>query len=247
MTFQRDLSNPPLPDSATIGDWALFLDLDGTLIDLAPTPDSVSVPEDLVETLAALQAHLMGAVAIVSGRTVATIDDLLQPLRLAAAGEHGAVLRLADGMLVAAGERAKVPASWRQELYWMAGHWPGSLIEEKSFGIAVHFRANPSLAPAVAAALQNLIEPDRDFELLPAAMAFEIRHRDCHKGNGLRRLMQTAPFSTRRPLFIGDDVTDEDAVLAAEALGGLGLRVPEYFAGEPARVRAWLRDLSGRK
>jgi trehalose 6-phosphate phosphatase len=246
MIFQREISAPPLPDSATIGDWALFLDLDGTLIDLAPTPDSVSVPENLVETLAALHARLAGAVAIVSGRTVAMIDHLLQPLRLAAAGEHGAILRLSDGEIVDAGERTKVPVSWRREIYRMAGQWPGSLVEEKSFGIAVHFRADPALGPAVSAALLGVIGADPDFELLPAAMAFEIRHRDSNKGIGLRRLMETAPFSGRRPLFIGDDVTDEDAVYAAQALGGVGLRVPELFAGQPSRVRAWLRELSGR-
>ncbi|WP_374367461.1 trehalose-phosphatase [Dongia sp.] len=247
MIIERDISDPPLPDNVATGDWALFLDLDGTLLDLAPTPDSVIVPKDLIETLAALHTRLDGALAIVSGRSLSTIDAFLQPLRLAAAGEHGAVLRYADGSFGGAGASAAVPVLWRAKIRDAARNWPGALVEEKPHGIAVHFRANPKLETEITTALADLTAADPAFEVLPAAMARELRHRGAHKGAALRHLMQTSPFAGRRPLFIGDDVTDEDAITAAQALNGIGLRVPEHFAGQPTLVRAWLRHLSGKE
>ncbi|WP_166645065.1 trehalose-phosphatase [Dongia mobilis] len=246
MTFQRDISDPPLPDHATLGEWALFLDLDGTLIDLAPTPDSVVVPPDLIETLAVLEQTMSGALAIVSGRSLGVIDRLLAPLRLAAAAEHGAVIRAGAHDAAEAGGDMAVPASWRRQLRQLAQQWPGALVEEKPNGIAVHYRANPALEEMVSTALAAMVAGDSSFEVLPAAMAREIRHRDANKGAGLQRLMRRMPFAARRPLFIGDDVTDEDAIAAAQALGGIGLRVPDHFGGAPARVRAWLCELAGR-
>lgn len=117
-------------------------------------------------------------------------------------------------------------------------------MEEKSHGIAVHYRANPELAIPVMGLLEQFVESDPNFEILPALMARELRHRSINKGEALRCLMKTDVFKGRRPFFIGDDVTDEDAIAAAEDLGGVGLRVPEAFGGEPARVRAWLTDLA---
>lgn len=246
MTFQRDKSNPPLPDHVNLGEWALFLDLDGTLIDLAPTPDSVVVPPDLIETLAVLDKKMSGALAIISGRSLGVIDRLLAPLCLVAAAEHGAVIRAAAHDTHGAGGDMAVPDSWRRHLRELALQWPGALIEEKANGIAVHFRANPALEEMVSSALAEMVAGQDAFEILPAAMAREIRHRDANKGVALRRLMQGEPFIRRRPLFIGDDVTDLDAIRAAQALGGIGLHVGEDFEGEPARVRAWLGDLAGR-
>jgi trehalose 6-phosphate phosphatase len=246
MTFQRDKSDPPLPENATLGEWALFLDLDGTLIDLAPTPDSVIVPPGLIETLAVLDQKMSGALAIISGRSLGVIDRLLAPLRLAAAAEHGAQIRpAAHDTGEPVGDLA-VPQSWRRQLHELARQWPGALIEEKPNGIAVHYRADPALEETVSAALAAIVAGDACFEVLPAAMAREIRHRAANKGEALRRLMRRPPFATRRPLFVGDDVTDEDAIKAACALGGIGLRVPDHFGGAPARVRAWLCELAGR-
>lgn len=243
MTFERDISCPPLPDGDAICDWALFLDLDGTMIDLAPTPDSVIVPADLIETLAALQIRLSGAVAVVSGRALATIDRLLQPLRLAAAGEHGAALRSAAGEVRAQGNETAVPSEWRTRIRRAAAAWPGVLVEEKDHSVAVHYRANPQAAADVARLLDSLAAEDARFEVLPAVMARELRHRSVNKGAAVRALMADQPFSSRRPLFIGDDVTDMDGIAAARALGGEGYLVPDVFGGEPARVRAWLRSL----
>lgn len=246
MMVERDITDPPLPEGASLGEWAIFLDLDGTLLDLAPRPDAVRVPEDLTDSLHALQQRCGGAVAILSGRPLATIDDFLQPLRPAAAAEHGAVLRRADGSIDPSDIAAVVPAAWRRMIHDMIDGWPGALIEEKPHGFAVHYRANPALEPVISAALHDIAAADDDFEVLPATMAREIRHRMAHKGNALHRLMETAPFAGRQPLFIGDDITDEDAIRAAEQLGGRGLRVADWFDGAPARVRAWLKELAGR-
>lgn len=246
MIFKREKSDPPLPDRASIHDWALFLDLDGTLIDLAPTPDAVVVTSDLIESLAALQRHLQGALAIISGRSLETIDKLLQPLHLAAAGEHGAAVRDINGIVRGVVSDASVPVEWRAFLFEAAKSWPGALVEEKPHGVAVHFRANPALESEVSAELARLVARDSNFEILPASMAREIRHKKVNKGAALNALMRDAPFVGRRPLFIGDDVTDEDAIAAAQALGGLGLRVPEQFGGQPSQVRSWLRDIAGK-
>jgi trehalose 6-phosphate phosphatase len=247
MSIERDLLDPPLPDIVASGNWALFLDLDGTLIDLAPTPDSVVVPKDLIETLAALHNHFSGALAIVSGRPLASLDALLQPLRLTVAGEHGAVLRRADGTMLEAAKQLNVPGDWRQLIRQAARNWPGTLVEEKVHSIAVHFRANPALEGEIAATLCSIATSNSAFEVLPAAMAREIRHRDSHKGAALRCLMGSAPFVARRPLFIGDDITDEDAIAAATDLGGIGLRVSDHFSGQPAEVRSWLKKIAGRE
>lgn len=226
------------------GAWALFLDLDGTLLDIAASPESVLIPKHLVEVLAALRNQLSGAVAILSGRSLRAIDRLLHPLLISAGGEHGAVLRLPDGEVTEANESTVVPTHWRQMIHRAAESWPGVLVEEKSHGLALHYRSNPSYSVPVMALLEQFVESDPNFEILPALMARELRHRSINKGAALKRLMQNDTFRNRQPLFIGDDVTDEDAIAAAEQMGGIGLRVPDAFAGEPARVRAWLADLA---
>lgn len=243
MMLQRGHKLPPRPNLINPGEWAVFLDLDGTLLDVAASPDSVFVPKHLVETLAVLRTHLSGALAVLSGRSLRTIDRLLHPLRVTAGGEHGAVLRLPDGEVVEGGPETVVPQMWREIIHREAENWPGVLVEEKSHGVAVHYRANLSASLKVIGLLENLVDGDATFQVLPALMARELRHRSINKGQALLSLMATPPFAGRRPLFIGDDVTDEDAVTAADEAGGIGLRVPDAFDGEPARVRSWLGDL----
>lgn len=238
--------DPLRPDLFDPRAWAIFLDLDGTLVEIAATPESVFVPKHLIDTLGSLRARLDDALAILSGRSLRSIDRLLHPLLVAAGGEHGAVLRLPGGEIAEADTRTVVPANWRALIHQQVESWPGILVEEKSHGLALHYRANPDLDTAVMALLEQLVESDPAFEILPALMARELRHRSINKGEALARFMATPAFSGRRPLFIGDDVTDEDAIAAADRLGGLGVRVHEAFAGEPARVRAWLGEVAAR-
>lgn len=220
---------------------ALFLDLDGTLLEIAATPDSVVVPSDLPRLLGGLHLLLGGALAIVTGRSVEAVDALLTPFVGSVAGEHGAVLRHYDGRVEDTVGARSVPLLWRESLRVGAEHWPGVLVERKPHGVAVHYRLAPQRGGDVQRAVRALVRPDhRRFRLFEAHAAVEIGPRAASKGRAVERLMADPPFHGRRPLFIGDDETDEAGMAAARALGGEGLRVAEAFDGEPAAVRAWL-------
>ncbi len=225
-------------------DWALFLDIDGTLLDIAPTPDTVTVPSDLPAILEAASRQLGGALAVVSGRPLAAIDSLFSHLALPCAAEHGAVLRFAGGSLVHPGRACRVPAEWRQRLEEAAENWRGVIVDPKAYSIAMHYRLAPERQSDVCALLQSVAAEDADYEVIPARMAYELRHRGLHKGAAVRHFMEAPPFAGRIPVFVGDDVTDEDGFEACRALGGLGLHVEQSFGADPAHVRAWLRDFT---
>src|ERR1700687_685629 len=131
------VADPPEPQA----NWALFLDLDGTLIDIAQTPDAVEVPDDLPDRLAAASGALGGALAIASGRLLAEIDQLLAPLKLPAAGEHGAVIRLPDGVYDELD--CKIPSDWVETLLAASAEMPGVLIERKAHSVVAHYRRAP--------------------------------------------------------------------------------------------------------
>ena len=222
---------------------ALLLDFDGTLVDIAATPASVSVPPTLLRDLGALHERLNGALAVVSGRPVGELDALLAPLRLPAAGEHGAAIRTAPAAEPLRPRLPAVPPAWREAADDLARAMPGVLVEQKPGGFVLHYRLAPAAGPALHDALSRLVGGAPGFEIMPAAAAWEVRPRGIDKGEAVRALMQAAPFRGRRPIFIGDDVTDEDGIAAACALGGAGLRVPDAF-GDAAGVRAWLAALA---
>jgi trehalose 6-phosphate phosphatase len=228
-------------------DWALFLDLDGTLLDIAPTPTSVSVPDGLVEVLGRLQRQLGGALAIVSGRPLADIDRLLAPLLLPVAGNHGASARLPDGTQQALAAVAALPQDWLERARTACAQWPGTIVEPKPFSLALHFRLAPERKADVRALLESLAAGCDDYEILPAHFAFELRPRQASKGLAIERLMAMAPFHGRVPVFIGDDVTDESGRAAARRLGGMGLDVALNFGGSAACVRQWLASAAASK
>lgn len=219
--------------------WALFLDFDGTLVDIAPRPDAVAVQPGLVPALAALAASLDGAVAIVSGRPAADVDRLLAPLALPGGFGHGAELRLPNGELAPTPAARPLPPSWLDRLSAAAAGWPGVLVEPKQHGVAMHYRQASERRDDVLALLEDCVAEAPDFALLPAHMAFELRPRGATKALPVGTLMQHPPFHGRLPVFVGDDVTDEDGMAAARRLGGFGLRVGSDFT-DPAEVRAWL-------
>jgi trehalose 6-phosphate phosphatase len=223
---------PPFPRTA------LLLDLDGTLLDIAPTPDSVVVPDGLVATLAALQAALDGALAIVTGRAIPVVDGFLRHA-FAAAGEHGGALRLTPGGRTERPDLPSVPLDWIARGEALAAAHPGAILERKARGFALHFRGAPEAGPGFHAALAALVASSPGFQLMPGLMLWEIRPLGADKGSAVAALMARPPFSGRLPLFIGDDVTDEDGMRVARAMGGEGLRVDAAF-GTPAGVRAWL-------
>jgi trehalose 6-phosphate phosphatase len=228
--------------------WALFLDIDGTLLDIASRPDTVIVPVALAPTLAKAQAHLGGALAIASGRTLAEIDQLMAPLRMPCVAEHGAVVRYPGGAVAVAGADCAVPERWKFELHAGLRGWKGVIVEEKGYSVAVHYRLAPERETDVRAIVAAVAAQDPvQFEVMPARMTFEIRHRHLTKAAAVERFMPSPPFAGRLPVFVGDDVTDEDGFRAALARGGLALRVEETFGGEPARVRRWLEAFATSK
>jgi trehalose 6-phosphate phosphatase len=221
---------------------ALFLDVDGTLVDIAATPEAVVVAPGLPDVLIRLQQQLLGAVAIISGRPITQIDELLHPFCGSAAGEHGVAIRYGDGTREEAPAGLAVPEEWRTALVTAATRWPGVRVESKPHGVTVHYRLAPDRGNEVWRLVRGLVPDDHPwFRLLPAREAVEIGLRAASKGQAVESLMKQAAFQGRKPIYVGDDFTDEAGISAAQELGGIGLRVGEAFGGDPARVRAWLK------
>ncbi len=232
--------NLPPPERA-----ALLLDLDGTLLDIAPTPDSVVVPLPLLESLTTLRMLLGGALGVISGRPVAQVDFLLHAIPSAVSGEHGGAIRHAPGAALERPDLPSAPAEWLATAEHIQAAHPGSLLERKSRGFVLHYRLAPDAGSSIHAALAKLVATRAEnFALMAAHMAWEIRPLGADKGSALRQIMARPPFAGRLPIFIGDDVTDRDAMAAAVALGGVGLFVPDIFI-DAAGVRAWLADAAG--
>jgi trehalose 6-phosphate phosphatase len=221
---------------------ALFLDVDGTLVEIAETPDAVVVPPDLPPLLGQLKELLDGAVAIVSGRPIREIDRLLRPYRASSSGEHGAAIRYPDGSIEELQCDVAVPLAWKEQLSAQVGKWSGVLLEVKPHGVTLHYRLAPDHAADVWKLARSLVSDDDPwFRLIPARMAVEVGIKGTSKARAVERLMSHETFRTRVPLFVGDDTTDEAGMDAATRLGGRGLRVGEAFGGKPAEVRAWLK------
>lgn len=221
---------------------ALFLDLDGTLIDMAPTPDAVVVPEGLAAILLRLRAACDDALAIVTGRPIADVDRLLPGVAFAVAGEHGGVIRHSPAGKAERADVRGVPEEWIAQ----AGDWvrayPGALVERKARGFVLHYRLAPACGPTLRERLDKLMADWPHHVVSAAHMAWEIKPVGIDKGRAVEALMMQAPFAGRVPVFVGDDVTDEDGMGVARAMGGVGLRVQEWF-GDAAGVRAWLAGI----
>lgn len=224
---------PPLIGSSD----ALYLDFDGTLTDLAPHPDRVEIQRELPELLIALRARLQGAVAIVTGRRLAAVDALLAPARLPGAGLHGAELRMTmDGEAEVSMPRSI--SELVQALQARFGRTDGVLIEDKEAAVALHFRLAPERAGECTEAMRALAT-NPALEVIAGKCVVEARPRGADKGQALRVLARHPPFIGRRPVFIGDDVTDEDGFRAAAVFGGYGVKVGE----EPSEARYRCRDV----
>jgi trehalose 6-phosphate phosphatase len=231
---------------------ALYLDIDGTILDLAPSPEAVEVPVWMVPLLQRLWLKLDGAVAFVSGRSVAEIDALFQPLRLPAIGVHGGEIRVSGGRVVIDESLVAELQTALPLLREAIAHVPGVRLENKRCAIALHYRSVPErgrevlkLAELVVASLGPA------FAVLVGKCVVEIRPRHLTKGAGLRRLMEQEPFRGRSPIFAGDDVTDEDAFEVVNHLGGISVRVGEpapsaatYRLADPEQLRRWLLEIA---
>lgn len=231
----------PTLDSHT----ALFLDFDGTLVDLAARPEAVTVPADLVDLLGALRIRLAGALAVVSGRPLAQIDAHLAPLQLPAAGVHGTERRRADGEL----ERlavADLDAASLATLQALADRHAGVLLEIKPGATALHYRLAPDAEALCVAAMRTIAASRPDLSLLEGKCVLELKSAKSGKGRAIEAFLREPPFIGRRAVFAGDDVTDEAGFAAVQALGGIGIKVGEGPSvaherlASPEAVRAWL-------
>ena len=234
-------------------DWALFLDFDGCIVDIAPTPESVRVPDCLPPLLVALREALGGAVAIVSGRSIEQIDGFLGTAVPAVAGLHGLERRTADGGIVGPslpGNELKVVRAMLEEF---AAERPGVLVEDKKHTIALHYRLVPSLRDdcrdVLNAALKDI---PQGWQVIEGKFVFELRPREATKGTAIEAFMGEAPFIGRTPVFCGDDITDEDGFAVVNARGGVSIRVGNGSATRAAaqvdtvgELLDWLTQLAG--
>src|SRR6202790_3826467 len=230
---------------------ALLLDIDGTLLDLAPTPREVWVPPGLANTLNRLLVRTSGALALVSGRSLNDIDLIFAPEQFPAVGGHGAEMRISQESEAVATHAPPMDRELKRRLAAIAKLSPGILLEDKGYSLALHYRLAPHAEKAIYAAV-SLIRadlPNAPIEVLPGKCVCEIKQSGFDKATGVRELMSHEPFRGRRPIFIGDDVTDESVFAIMPDLGGLAFSVGRRAQGvtghfdEPRDVRAWLASL----
>jgi len=231
-------------------EWCLFLDVDGTLIELTDTPFETHADADLKALLGDVAERLGGAVALVSGRSIEYLDALFAPLRLPAAGLHGVERRKATGVMHGASfvDSQLDPARMALSA-WVSAH-PGTLLEDKGRTVAVHFRTAPqfesSVRETVVAAASQL---GSNYHVQEGNMMLEIKPRGFTKDGAIKAFMQEPPFSGRKPVFAGDDLTDLDGIKIVEYLGGISIAVGDrvhgqYRAENVAAVRGWLRGIA---
>ena len=241
---------PELP--ARLEECAFLLDVDGTLLDLAATPREVFVPAELRQTLERLRKITNGAVAFVSGRLINELDLIFAPLTLAAIGGHGAEFRLSSDSDIQDDLVMPMPAKIKQRFAVIAEEGPGIIVEDKNYSLALHYRLAPDKEEYVRRAAARVCEEigSDNLELLPGKFVVEIKQVGFSKATAVRALMAHKPFAGRKPVFIGDDTTDEPVFPVIPDFGGEGFSVGRRVAGvrghfgKPADVRRWLETLA---
>lgn len=226
---------PPSPAD----DWALFLDVDGCLLDFSDTPDGVVVPPGLPARLDALAQRLGGALALVSGRALAGLDRLFAPLHLPAAGLHG-LERRHEGVHVASPAAPVALAKIRVAASRLADRHPGAVIEDKGAAIALHWRMAPQAATELSAFAADALDRLPGYRLQYGHQVVELRPASADKGDAIAAFLDEAPFRGRLPVFAGDDLTDEHGFEVVNARGGLSVLVG---AREPSVARWQLESV----
>src|SRR5471030_1353002 len=245
----------PVPGALVphLNECALLLDIDGTLLDFAPTPREVWVPPGLAKTLSRLLVRTSGALALVSGRSLNDIDLIFAPEEFPAVGGHGAEMRISVDSEAVATHAPPMDKELKRRLAVIAKLSPGILLEDKGYSLALHYRLAPHAEKAIYAAV-SLIRadlPNAPIEVLPGKCVCEIKHSAFTKASGVRELMTHEPFKGRRPLYIGDDVTDESVFAIMPDFDGLAFSVGRRADGvaghfdSPTDVREWLARLLG--
>ncbi|HEY4366941.1 MAG TPA: trehalose-phosphatase [Steroidobacteraceae bacterium] len=251
------MSIPALPDlhpahpGLADHNLALFLDVDGTLLEIAASPDAVVVPESLKKLLNELSIRLDGALALVSGRSLQVLDRLFTPFQFIAAGIHGCERREPSGCIRLPTVDLNVVAAAREDLLQWTGQTPGLLFEDKAYSLAVHYRRVPFMEAPVRNHLTALTQRmGREFELQPGKFVFEIRPAGFSKRSAIEGYMRQAPFRDRVPVFLGDDLTDESGFAIVNEMRGVSIRVGDerptlatYHLSSVADAIQWLRAL----
>jgi trehalose 6-phosphate phosphatase len=239
---------PPLPDG-----FAVFLDIDGTLLDLAPAPDAVHVDPTLAMLLPKVRSALGGALALITGRAITDVDRLFPGLKMAVAGQHGCERRDGLGALHLHAPAPETLTTLRKLFTEFARTHDGLLLEDKGATLALHYRRAPQLAAHIHKTLQEQVAASgvTIYRLQPGKMLLELRPDNRDKGTAIRDFMTERPFKGRCPVFIGDDVTDEYGFALINKLGGWSVKVgrgktcARYRLADVGSVRAWLAALTG--
>ncbi|QSN60503.1 MULTISPECIES: trehalose-phosphatase [unclassified Caballeronia] len=241
-----------LPDSLSLAETAFFFDFDGTLVELASTPDGIFVPRSVPDILAALRRATNNAVAVVSGRGIDNIDSFLQMPDLPVAGMHGAERRDANGDVQRIGFNDERLLRMEHVLEGVVKANPGMLLEIKGAALALHYRNAPDREPAARAATERLVNEYADaYVLQPGKMVYEIKPKDVDKGRALRAFMAEPPFTGRKPVFIGDDLTDEKGFAVVNEFDGLSIKVGPGETVARSRIESvellldWLQVIAG--
>jgi trehalose 6-phosphate phosphatase len=228
---------------------ALLLDVDGTIVDIGPSPAEVQIADGLPETLGRLFDLMRGAIALVSGRPIADLDRLFAPLRLPSIGGHGAEMRVSENEVFYWAKA--LPPQMREQLADVTSISPGVVVEDKGYSLALHYRNVPQQAERLRhhVAASRTAFPGEATEVLLGKAMFEVKRPGINKGDSIRKLMTHPPFIGRIPVFIGDDITDESVFEVLPEIGGQGFSVSRYFPGltgifkSPAEVRSALQVL----
>jgi len=248
---RKRIPGPVRAADLELGKLAVLLDFDGTLVELKPTPQEVQVPPSLKHTLSRLHDRLGGALCLVSGRPLADLDLFFDPLRLPIIGGHGAENRLTPNGVVNHAKVEPLDPELRRRLLAIATGVEGILTESKEYSVALHYRLVPELERMIFGEITRICSawPPEAIELLPGKSVFEIKPSAFSKGLAVRELMLHPPFAGRRPVFIGDDVTDESVLAVLPEFDGLGFSVGRELNGAqgmfatPREVRHWLYEL----
>ena len=215
-----------LPSTLSLADTAFFFDFDGTLVELAPTPDGIVVPRLVPDLLDTLRRATNGAVAVVSGRGIDSIDSYLAMPDLPIAGLHGAERRDSNGDVQRVGFNDERLLRMEHVLEDVVSRNAGMLLEIKGAALALHYRNAPDREPAARAATERLVQEYADaYVLQPGKMVYEIKPKDVDKGRAVRAFIDEPPFTGRKPVFVGDDLTDEKGFAVVNEFGGLSIKV----------------------
>jgi trehalose 6-phosphate phosphatase len=244
-----DIKEQAIP-AIEVGQCAFFFDVDGTLAPIAATPHEASIPVTTLQILQRLVNACNGAVAIVSGRPLAEIDQLLAPLVVPAAGLHGAQWRDPGGATGRLDVDEEAVLHMTRQLGPMLARHEGLLLEQKGMAFALHYRHAPECEDLVRNEMEKLIQSQQGFVLQPGKMVVEIKPSGASKAIAIERFMQQSPFPGRTPVFAGDDLTDEAGFVTVNAQGGLSIKVgrghtsASWRLPDPESLAEWLGGLA---